>query len=96
MNVLIIENSTILKERYARLLSQIINIKMFTIGSYSEKSIQFIQNLNPEVIIIAQNLDINIKFRIIKKIKEYNPCLKIISLYAKPSDQINQKFKCSL
>ena len=93
MNVLIIENSEILKERYTRLLSSIISVEMLTLGSYSEKSFKFIQKQNPEVIIIAQDLDININLEIIKKIKEYNSAIIIISLYSKPFTQINEKYK---
>ena len=93
MNVLIIENSEILKERYTRLFSSIISVEMLTIGSYSEKSIDFIQNQNSEVIIIAQDLDTNIKFNIIKKIKKYNPSITIINLYTKSFEGINQEYK---
>ena len=90
MNVIIIENSAILKERYTRLLSSIISIEMLTLGSYSKKSIKFIQNINPDVIIIAQNLDTNIKFKLIK---EFNSNIKIINLYSKPFNQKHEKYK---
>ena len=93
MNVLIIENSDILKERYTRLLSSINSIEMLTLTALNVQSFDFIKNHNPEVIIIAQDLNTNIKIDIIKKIKENNSATIIISLCSKPFHQINEKYK---
>jgi DNA-binding NarL/FixJ family response regulator len=93
LNVLIIENSDILKERYTRLLSSINSIEMLTLTALNVQSFDFIKNHNPEVIIIAQDLNTNIKIDIIKKIKENNSATIIISLCSKPFHQINEKYK---
>ncbi|MBC8198162.1 MAG: hypothetical protein H8E60_09780 [Candidatus Marinimicrobia bacterium] len=93
MNVLIIENSKILKERYTRLLSSINSIEMLTLSALTDQSFDFIKNLNPEVIIIAQELVTSIKINLIQKIKENNSKTIIISLCSKPFPQINEKYK---
>ena len=70
MNVLIIEKSEILNERYTRLLSPLINVEMLTHSPLSDKTFEFVENQKPEVIIIAQNMDTN----------SYNKSIKIIML----------------
>ena len=93
MNVLIIENSEILNERYTRLLSTLDGIEMLTHSSLSDKTIEFVKSQKPEVVVLAQDVDSNEFIRNIKLLKKQNPKTYIIILSAKPFPQINKKYK---
>lgn len=93
MNVLIIEKSEILNERYTRLLSPLNEIEMLTHSPLSEKTFHFVQNQKTEVIVIAQDLDSNIYLNCIKKLKEVSPNSYIIILSSKSFPQIFKKYK---
>ena len=93
MNVLIIENSDLLIVRYKGIISSIININLFSFLPYSSNLFSVIKNQLPEIVIITQELDINIKLELIKKIKSYNPITKIISLCSKSFPEINKQYK---
>lgn len=93
MNVLIIEKSDILNERYTNLLSPINEIDMLTHSALTEKTFDFVNKHKPEVIIIAQDMDSNTYIKCIKNLKHSNPDAFIIILSAKSFPQIFKKYK---
>ena len=93
MNVLIIEKSDILNERYTSLLSPIDEIDMLTHSALTEKTFDFVNKHKPEVIIIAQNMDSNTYIKSIKSLKHNNPDAFIIILSAKSFPQLFKKYK---
>lgn len=90
MNVLIIESSKLLRERYTRILSSIIGIEMLTLTSISEKSIQFIQDNKPEAVIIAQELTSEDYQSRIQEIRDIQSSTIIILLTSNPYSQMQK------
>lgn len=90
MNVLIIENSKLLRERYTRILSSIMGIEMLTLSSISAKSMQFIQTHKPEAVIIAQDLTSDDYETRIQEIRKVQPSTIIIILTTNPFSQMKK------
>ncbi len=93
MNILIIENSEILNERYKRLLSNINRIKILMDTNLNSKTFKYIKNQKIKVLVIAQNIDIKKNIKYITLLKKYNPKTIVIILSTKPFPQINKKYK---
>lgn len=90
MNVLIIENSELLLERYTQILSSIMGIKMQTITSISSKLKKFIQTHKPEAVIIAQDLTSDDYEARIQEIRKAQPSTIIIILTTNPFSQMKK------
>jgi len=90
MNVLIIENSKLLRERYTRILSSIIGIEMLTLTSISAKSMQFIKANKPEAVIIAQELTSEDYQSRIQEIRDIQSSTIIILLTSNPYSQMQK------
>ena len=93
LNVLIIENSEILNERYTRLLSPLNSVDMLTHSPLSEKTFEFVKNQQPEVIIIAQDIDASTYIKSLKRLRQNHPNVFIIILSAKSFPQLFKKYK---
>tara|TARA_B100001029_G_C15054331_1_gene453165 strand:- start:1077 stop:1448 length:372 start_codon:yes stop_codon:yes gene_type:complete len=93
LNILIIENSEILNERYKRLLSNINRIKILMDTNLNSKTFKYIKNQKIKVLVIAQNIDIKKNIKYITLLKKYNPKTIVIILSTKPFPQINKKYK---
>lgn len=93
MNVLIIEKSEILNERYTRLLSPLNEVEMLTHSPLSKKTYEFVKNQQTEVIVIAQDMEMDEYIHSIKQFKENNPNSFIIILSSKPYPQLIEKYK---
>lgn len=90
MNVLLIESSELLRERYTRILSSVTEVKTLTLALNSEKSIDIIKDNKPEAIIIAQELNSDTYKSIIIKIRAICSEVIIIILTSNPFSQMEK------
>jgi DNA-binding NarL/FixJ family response regulator len=87
MNVVIADDSTLVRDRLERQVADIPNINIVGCAGNSSETIQLVKQKKPDAVILDIRMPGESGIEVLKKIKKYNPQTVVIILTNYPSSQ---------